>query len=321
MKTELFKIVQMKHFFKIVNATENSISYSVKKPSIILIKNLYVNWLRFLLSKTQNKEIPIFLNKFPDQFLHTKPYFGFIKGKFPLYDEKMIQILELVNLDPEYHSVCEFNLILPNTDIMQNFIQWQRYRKYWWSSITTTPSLFTVNNVNYDDMRANADIIAQFSWGSQPVERIKIITNHTTKNTSHMCCSMSLEHALFILLLDGLNNNSKEYLRLHRKIAPFKMSFALNYKDMNNMRHMCDLANLLYQKLDSKNILAWLPDFTIAYSSQIRENFHMGVPYTAILEESTLQNGILYLLNCSTMLKEEVHVSDFDEYAVTLFKS
>lgn len=39
---------------------------------------------------------------------------------------------------------------------------------------------------------------------------------------------MTLEDALIILLLDGVTSNSKEeYLRLHRKIAPFKISFAL----------------------------------------------------------------------------------------------
>lgn len=68
---------------------------------------------------------------------------------------------------------------------------------------------------------------------------LMIIILQVSKNTSHMCCSMSLEHSLFILLLDGLTNNSKEYLRLHRKIAPFKISFALNYKGIFCDTYIC----------------------------------------------------------------------------------
>lgn len=50
------------------------------------------------------------------------------------------------------------------------------------------------------------------------------------EKSSCLCCSMSLENALYILLLDGMNNNSaEEYLRLHRKTAPYKISFALDY--------------------------------------------------------------------------------------------
>lgn len=144
MKTELLKILQMKHYFKIVNYTENSISYSYKKPSTILIKNFYVNWLRFLLSKTQNKVIPIFLSESLEEFVNRKSNFGFIKGKLPTYDEKSIHTLDLLNFGPEYQLVLKFNLILPNEDIIQSFIQWQRYRKYWWSSVSTKVRYYNI---------------------------------------------------------------------------------------------------------------------------------------------------------------------------------
>lgn len=36
---------------------------------------------------------------------------------------------------------------------------------------------------------------------------------------------------------------------------------------------------------------------------QVKENLHLGVTYTAILNENTLSNGIFHLLNSSTMLR------------------
>lgn len=50
---------------------------------------------------------------------------------------------------------------------------------------------------------------------------------------------MILDDALFTLLLDGLNNRTKEdYLRLHNKIAPYKIALALDYQgEVKKMLH------------------------------------------------------------------------------------
>lgn len=52
--------------------------------------------------------------------------------------------------------------------------------------ITTTPSLFNVNNVKHDNFKANANIIAQFPCGPQSVERIEI-------DTSHVCLKLLIK--------------------------------------------------------------------------------------------------------------------------------
>lgn len=111
---------------------------------------------------------------------------------------------------------------------------------------------------------------------------------------------MCLETALFILLLDGQSVSEEEdYLRLHRKIAPFKVSFAVNSQSMsvdflmNTYKNLIDciynliviflslpeqstneaflsrLATLLYHKLESNNISAWLPDFSLPLDLQV----------------------------------------------------
>ncbi|CAB3253472.1 unnamed protein product [Arctia plantaginis] len=217
-------------------------------------------------------------------------------------------------------SNLQFYLMVPQQDAMQYFIKWQRYRKYWWSSISTTPGLFSINDIKYEEKSANVDIVAKLPCGDQAVENVAIIFKKNEKS-SCLCCSMSLENALYILLLDGMNNNSgDQYLRLHRKTAPFKISFALDCNGPDSRDMLKELATLLHHKLKSNRISAWLPDFTLSHEPQIKDNMHLGVIYTAILCEETLKNGIFRLMSSSTMLGEQVHVADFHKYAAILFE-
>lgn len=62
-----------------------------------------------------------------------------------------------------------------------------------------------------------------------------VISLQMFENCSCLSCTMSLEGALLILLLDGSNNSDDDYLRLHRKVAPYKISFALHFQ--GNLHH------------------------------------------------------------------------------------
>ncbi|CAG9584452.1 unnamed protein product [Danaus chrysippus] len=128
---------------------------------------------------------------------------------------------------------------------------------------------------------------------------------------------MGLETALITLLMDGLTN-ATSYLKLHNSMAPYKISFALDNQDPKNTPTLKDLSSLLHSKLSLRDISAWLPDFTLSLQSQVKENLEMGITYTAILNDNTLVDGIFHLLNSSTMLKEQVHIYDFDSYAALL---
>ncbi|CAG5059669.1 unnamed protein product [Parnassius apollo] len=220
------------------------------------------------------------------------------------------------DIDLKTSELC-LNLVVPSQDIMQFFMQWQRYRKYWWSSITTTPSLFKLSDIKQEGNAANVNILANFNWGQKIVETISINTEST--ETSYLNCKMSFEDALFTILLDGLwNSTNEEYLRLHNKMAPYKIALALDYEDSNNIGTLRELAILIAHKLEARNISTWLPNVLLPLESQLKENFQIGVTYTAILSEFTLSNGIFNLLNSSTMLKEHIHIADFVCYAALL---
>ncbi|CAH2037531.1 unnamed protein product, partial [Iphiclides podalirius] len=209
-------------------------------------------------------------------------------------------------------------IVVPMQDVMPYFVQWQRYRKYWWSSITTTPSLFTISDIKDIGMTANVNIIANFNWGQKTVETLTIDVKSDTK-MSNLKCKMTTDDALITLLLDGLSNRTKEeYLHLHNKIAPYKIALALDYQDSKYYNSLMELAKLIMHKLEAKNISTRCPNMLMPLSLQLKENFQMGVTYTAIIAECTLTDGIFQLLNSSTMLKEHLHLADFESYAALL---
>ncbi|KAM3964414.1 LOW QUALITY PROTEIN: DNA polymerase subunit gamma-2, mitochondrial [Aphomia sociella] len=319
MKIEIQRILNM-NFFKIVQTTKHSIHYIYEKPCRMLMQNIGVNWLQFINTKTQ-KHMPVFINK--NLALRSKEQlpFGFISSDNIEYDEKTIIEQRLNEFTPRKQSKFNFNIVVPQEDVMQYFIQWQRYRKFWWSSVTTTPSLFSVNDIKYGENTADVDVVAQFPWGEHAVETVRIYPNTNIPNSSCLSCTMSLENALFVLFLDGLSGQNKNnYLRLHKKMTPYKISFALKYKEAKEEQTLRELSKLLYLRLKMKKVSAWLPNFELPHESQIQDNLQLGVTYTAVLSDDTLRNGIFHLLNSSTMLKEQVHVADFDSYASLLFE-
>ncbi|XP_063824871.1 DNA polymerase subunit gamma-2, mitochondrial [Ostrinia nubilalis] len=317
MKTELEKVLNLRKFFTINKSTNTTIIYNLSKSSLLFLQNIYISWLQSVCTKT-NKHMPVFITKkYAEDHIQDQP-FGFLENHVIKYDESAVLHHDIEDCAPKNTSLLQLNMIVPHHTSMQYFIQWQRHRKYWWSSVTTTPSLFAVNEFKYEKETAESNIVAQFPWGHHTVETVSM-TSRGTEDYSHLKCSMSLERAMFILLLDGMmNKRDSEYLKLHRNMTPYKISFALNTKEKTDLTNMNGLVNLMRQRLKSKDISSYLPDLTLALEEQIKENLQLGVTYTAILCDNTLTNGIFNLLNSSTMLTEEVHVADFDSYAMLL---
>lgn len=134
MRSKIQTVLSKTQFFKIINTTNNSTTYILEKTSQILIRNIYINWLWYLHLKT-HKLMPIYVQK-PAQNLQNKisPPLGII-----CHND-----LEFVNRNFKYYfddpskteDVLQLKLIIPQQDFMQYFVQWQRYRKYWWSSVS-----------------------------------------------------------------------------------------------------------------------------------------------------------------------------------------
>lgn len=130
MRSEIQKVVNLHKFFNIKKSTNSIVKYSLEKPSEILLQNVHSNWLQSLHSKT-HKHITIFLNS---QCKVKKIPFGYVTQTLPQYSECLEH--DLNDCMPKEKSELKLSLIIPEQDVMQYFIQWQRYRKYWWSSVS-----------------------------------------------------------------------------------------------------------------------------------------------------------------------------------------
>ncbi|XP_022831132.1 DNA polymerase subunit gamma-2, mitochondrial [Spodoptera litura] len=322
MKIEVERLAQMRHFFNILQISDKSVKITLNKPSKLLMKNIHTNWLKYNHVKADKHQMPVFLNYRSPNIAYVPSVYGVIKQDIQNYTKDMVLEMDLNTGNPLKKSMLRLDLFIPQEEAMQYLIQWQRYRKYWWSSISTTPSLFCVNDFNYQNNTAHVEIVAQFPNGHQTVESLSCET-HPNHKYGQLSCTLCLENALLVLLLDGLSNSQKdEYLRLHRKIAPFKVSIALKLdkeKEMDNIS-LHKMATLLHYKLLSNNISTWLPDHSLPLDLQIKENCQMGVTYTGILEEETLKFGFLKLMSNSTKLTEQVHLKDFCKYASLKFR-
>lgn len=139
MRNEICKVVNLQKFFNIKKSTNSIVKYNLEKPSQILLQNVHSNWLQSLYSKTY-KNITVFLSS-PSRV--KKIPFGYISQKLPEYSEVLEH--DLNDCTPKRNSELKFSLVIPEQDVMQYFIQWQRYRKYWWSSVSYYLQIFNSN--------------------------------------------------------------------------------------------------------------------------------------------------------------------------------
>lgn len=55
--------------------------------------------------------------------------------------------------------------------------------------------------------------------------------------------------------------------------------------------------------------------------SHFEEFDQIGIPYTVILDESVLKNGLFKLRNRNTTISETIHLSDVGNYVIRIFNS
>lgn len=135
MKVEFQKLLSLQKFFKIKQKTSNIIILRLEKPSSLLLQNIHYSWLKYIHVKTVNN-FPVYLDKNVKPTKNNVPCYGSIECH-------STESIKEITIEPNDNMFCPQNTLdlklkitLPQTEIMQCFIQWQRYRKYWWSSVS-----------------------------------------------------------------------------------------------------------------------------------------------------------------------------------------
>lgn len=137
MHNHILKVLQLNNYFNIISLENKIAKYTHKQSSKILVNNIYIQWLKSIRLKTE-KHFPVFIHE------SVTPELLFENGKeIPLgysrtisNNKDNIMKHDVSKFLPKQCSVLKLDILMPQSEIMQYFHQWQRHRKYWWSSVS-----------------------------------------------------------------------------------------------------------------------------------------------------------------------------------------
>jgi len=103
---------------------------------------------------------------------------------------------------------------------------------------------------------------------------------------------------------DQINEETnRDLLRFHRKLAPFKITFAICGNTSNITKDLSDLALVLARKIRKLHISCLLLPGKMTLEASYTRADAMGIPYTMVLNDATLNDGIIGVRSRDTTLK------------------
>ncbi|KAL1498219.1 hypothetical protein ABEB36_009053 [Hypothenemus hampei] len=316
----------------------------------LLLQNLKTEWHNNMVI---NKENSVFLSH-DDDFSNT---FNFVKNmcsfKLPF------GIAECVKNKRECHNnknemdfeqffdesiILRCSMLVAHTDSTRFFYQWQRQRKMWWRKFSPEPGRYFLTDLKTDSNGTQTvQIQTKYSWNSQLIETITL--NPLPKDLDELdkfkegkktvqCHSVVSDINIYTMFLNTICDafTDSEYkgiqrtvLRFHRKLAPYKISFAISsaVTTASTLLDLNDLALHLTRQLRSVHLSTLLLPICskISLDAQWKLYDQLGVPYNILLNEKTLKDGLVLLRSRDTTLKEQVHVSEIVNYMKQLFEN
>lgn len=328
--------------------------FLLKKPTLskhfiapagtLLLENLKHEWLQ---SMVNYKDYSIYYsnNNFTDSYEYVKRTsleklpFGFATIREEENNNAIFTLGETIN-DKHHLNTWVF---IPPTNSVHAFHQWQRQRRMWWRKFSATPGRYFTTDIIMEEGSQKIEICAKYPWGNELVEVLRLTENHPLLTSQQLqnlherkkvsALTLSSEIHLGTMYLNTicdayeilkLQDGERHLLKFHRKLAPYKVGFSLSHPQNGQLyEDLKDLTKYLCKKLRGNNVVSlMLPNFARATLETQFKNFdHLGVPYTIVLGENTLKNGILYLRSRDTTIKEQVHVTELPNYIGLLFRN
>lgn len=125
-------------------------------------------------------------------------------------------------------------------------------------------------------------------------------------------------------IMDGIDEAYSNEICLHRKLAPFQCSiFSISHTSQNDIELM-DLATYILLKLKQAGIdVLQQTESIVRNTDGLTEKFNavdqIGVPYTIVLNDESLKNGLMQLRNRDTTISETIHLTDVPAYFLKIF--
>lgn len=243
-----------------------------------------------------------------------------------------------------------FNSCKKTSFVMQNFCQASdvtqtldsaiKSRLQWWRRFSGNPAKFIATDIMVDNGHSTSAIQYEFPWGIDDVEKVSnmgdaplqpwadsVLAEHQfvvgkKKSLPHVIeCNAVLEQGFLAFLLDAYTGNQESpnngmsdtmCLKLHPRLTPYKM--AVCYQGASDKSTVLrKLASRVCKDLGKAGLVI-LSQVSSSPDTVFIQNDELGIPYTAVLQDSVLESGVVQVRNRDTTIKEQIHITQLVEF-------
>ncbi|XP_048871669.1 DNA polymerase subunit gamma-2, mitochondrial isoform X1 [Brienomyrus brachyistius] len=222
---------------------------------------------------------------------------------------------------------------------------WARQRLQWWRKFALSPSSFSCSDVTVgeegENMKRGVKVLYQFPWGSEALETLcnlgntELLQIHIGSQAKLQCrdgkrsvvphvisVSGNIDRGLLAYLHNSLQEVKKvdsrqrqhmrKVLKLHPSLTPVKVAVNMGKGATSDLRQVCE--GLLQELLDG-GISSW-PGYLENMSPSLEQLKYdeMGVLFTVVISDSTLESGLVQLRSRDTTIKETMHISEVKNF-------
>ncbi|XP_077110839.1 DNA polymerase subunit gamma-2 [Ranitomeya variabilis] len=209
---------------------------------------------------------------------------------------------------------------------------WLRHRLLWWRRFAQVPSGFSSSD---QQDGAKTLINYHFPWGPEPVETLCTVDDSALTQmhagagpklqgrdgrravVPHaVWLSSDLERGLLAYLSDALQGSEslRTVLKIHPSLAPVKVALDVGKGPAAELRLVCEG---LSSELRGSGVSVW-PGYLDASQTPMEKLFtkydEMGVLFTVLVSDVTLESGLLHLRHRDTTVKETLHISTLSAF-------
>ncbi|KAH8353781.1 hypothetical protein KR059_011469 [Drosophila kikkawai] len=242
-------------------------------------------------------------------------------------------------------SILTTDFLVEPDRALEHFYNLQRESKIWWMRLSSNPSRIRIVPCDLPeelDPTSYQAIDLRSQAGEVTVEQLSMVrlegddgslrlpdgrTGESVQPTV-IRSVIELETATCALLLDGCDHGrDAQSLLLNCALAPYQCGIACLLESSRLSDDLDDLCLHLKHVLNHAGLRLCQGRgfFTAKDNRHLAEHFAesdmLGVPYTLVVNEQTLENGLMKLRSRDTRLSETIHISDVPDYLLNIFKN
>lgn len=220
---------------------------------------------------------------------------------------------------------------------------WLRQRLQWWRKFAISPSSFSSSDFQDEEGRKGSNLYYNFPWGKELIETLRNLGDNELlqmypekgsrlhgrdgrKNVVPHILSVNgnLDYGVLAYLFDCIQMDEnalprkkalqRKVLKLHPCLSPIKVALDVGRGPTTELRQVCQG---LFNEFLEHGISVW-PGYleTMQYSlEQLYTKYdEMSVLFTVLVNDATLENGVVQMRSRDTTMKEMMHISRLKDF-------